>query len=75
MLHEATVDILFGTERKVYNNYIITFLSVYYPLPSPSVIMCCSSHLFAVRAATHYHTRLGKRYYMEKNVLSSYCIL
>ena len=29
MLHDATIDILFGTERKVYNNDAITFLSIY----------------------------------------------
>ena len=62
-LHYVTVDISAYNwiklllERKVYNNDDITFFSVYYCLPSPSVIMCCSPHRFAVRAATHYHTR------------------
>ena len=43
--------------RKVYNNDFITFFSVYQRLQSPRVIMCCSPHRFAGRAATHYHTR------------------
>ena len=43
--------------RKVYNNDNIIFFSVYQRLQSPRVIMCCSPHHFAERAATHYHTR------------------
>ena len=43
--------------RKVYNNDDITFFSVYQRLQSPCVIMCCSPHRFADRAARHYHTR------------------
>ena len=43
--------------RKVYNNDDITFFFVYQRLQSPRVIMYCSPHRFADRAATHYHTR------------------
>ena len=42
--------------RKVYNNDDITLFSVYQRLQNPRVIMCCSPHRFADRAATHYHT-------------------
>ena len=44
-------------ERKVYNNDDID---------NPRVIMCCSPHRFAVRAATHYHTRAWQTLIYEK---------
>ena len=46
--------------RKVYNNDDITFFSVYQRLQSPCVIMCCSPHHFADRAATHFNTQAWK---------------
>ena len=41
-------------------------------MPSPRVIMCCSPHRFAVRAATHYHTRAWQTLIYGKDCLSSY---
>ena len=55
-------------ERKLYNNDDI---NMYKHLTSSRIIMCSSPHRFTIRAATYYHTQLGKGLYTGKNVLSS----
>ena len=61
MLHLFLCKILkyensFTRWRYITMRYIILFLC-FNVCPSPRVTICCRSHRFAVRAATHYHTR------------------